>query len=123
MFSGLVRWFEQHVLPSISSEVTTFAQPLLLDIESAGGALLTAAVQAGVNQASAGTLDAGKILQAGIDAGKALLVSKGLPDLEHAVVGAAAAAVANLHATASVAPPAGVAATIAAVNPALVPAT
>lgn len=126
MFSGLIRWFEQHVLPAVSTDVQTFAQPLLLDIESAGGAALTAAVQTAVTQAagltSGGAVDAGKVLQAGIDAGKALLATKGLSDLEHAAVGVAAAAVANLHATASVTPPTGVAATVAQVNPSLVPA-
>lgn len=98
MFSGLIRWFNQNVAPSISSEVSTFLAPLALDVETAGGSALTQAVQVAVNQANAGKFDIGQIFQAGVDAGKGYLTSQGVTDLNHAVIGVAAAAISNLHA-------------------------
>lgn len=99
MFSDIVRWFESKVAPSISTETSSFFAPLVLDVESAGGAALTAVVQAAVNDINTqGHFTPAQMFQAGVDAGKKYLVDNGLPDLEHAVIGVAAGAVANLHA-------------------------
>jgi hypothetical protein len=100
MFSGFVRWFHDTVEPKVSTEVSTFLAPLALDVETAGGKALLAVVQNVINQENAGPIqwNPGQLLQVGIDAGKNWLMSQGVADLNHAVVGVAAAAVANLHA-------------------------
>lgn len=106
MFSGLTRWFNQHIsLAVISADVSSFFSPLLLDVETAGGTALAAVVHQAISQAnSAGSFNAGQVFQFGIEAGKKYLVDNALPDLEHAVVGVVAASVANLHATSVGAP-------------------
>lgn len=99
MFSGIIRWFHK-VEPEISLDVHNFFAALALDIEHAGGLALTATVQNAVNQlnTSGQSFNTGQLLQAGINAGKDYLGSQGIPDLDHALFGAAAAAVSNLHA-------------------------
>lgn len=117
MFSGAIRWFHQHVLPSLSNDVSTFFKPLLLDV---GTVLETVSldmvknVVGGLN--ATGKFDPSKLIQVSVDELKALATSKLLPAAEHALVGLVTAEVANIHAVSAGAAVAPVAATVAEVT-------
>lgn len=98
-FSGLKRWFMEHVAPALSEGATTFVHALVHDIETSGGALLRELAVAAVAAAEAPGVSGADKFAAALASVKGGLKTKGVTFIENAVQGAIIAAVADLHAT------------------------
>lgn len=100
MFSGFFRWFHQHVVPEVNSDVQAYFMPLLHDAGSLVGTVALDAVTTTVSAFNAtGQFNPSTLIQAAVDDLKSKATVQLLPEAEHALVGMVTAAVANLHAT------------------------
>lgn len=100
MSAPWMRWFNTHILDIFPDDIGAFFEPLIRDVATAGGAAITEAVQAAVDEYNAdGSIDLGTVFSLAVEAGKKALASQGVvDDVEHIAIGVAAAAVSNLQA-------------------------